>query len=133
MGAGMADYQDGNVSVDRSFARFGSKSYAIDKINSVDVKVQRKSGCLWVGLAGIAVIAVLIGMGNLSGKEPSYGSFAVAALFAGVAYVAYRGRPKPIYHLVLSTSSGEVQAFSSVDEGAIHRLRSAIEEAMTAA
>jgi hypothetical protein len=38
------------VSVDRDFARFGSKSYAINKINTVEVR-ERKPHAFWPALA----------------------------------------------------------------------------------
>ena len=49
----METYQRGHVTVDDNFARFGSKSYAINKITSVDVRMheKRRSGWfIWRGM-----------------------------------------------------------------------------------
>jgi len=41
-------YERGDISVDDNFARFGTKSYAINKINSVDVRSRAMAaGCGW--------------------------------------------------------------------------------------
>ncbi|MFC0206414.1 DUF6232 family protein [Novosphingobium soli] len=119
-------YQQGNVSVDSNFARFGSKSYAIDKINSVDVRVETKQGCLWGALAVISVFCFFgaIGAGTI-------GAWVAFLFFAGLTVLAYMKRPKPVYHLMLATSSGEVQATNAGDREAIGELRAAIETAMT--
>ena len=131
MGASL-EYQRGQVTVDAHFARFGSKSYAIDKINSVDVRVEKRAGCLWISVAAIAAILGLAAIGNsvsatANGSGQGWGLFVVAAAFA---FILYRARPKPLYHLMLATSSGEVQATKSTDKEAIGELREAIEAAM---
>lgn len=125
-------YQQGNISVDQHFARFGSKSYAIDKINSVDVKVEEKSGCVWIALAVFAGLLGLNALGSLaSASGPSFSEWVTFLVFAGIAYAFYRARPTPIYHLMLATSSGEVQATNAGDREVILELRQAIEHAMT--
>lgn len=127
-------YQDGYVSVDAHFARFGSKSYAIDKINSVDVKTETRTGCLWMTFAAIAAVFGLAALGqsvspNSDNLAFGWGIFLVTAV---VAVILYRARPKPLHHLMLATSSGEVQAMNSTDKASIAELRAAIEAAMTA-
>jgi hypothetical protein len=124
-------YENGSVRVDRHFARFGSKSYAIDKINSVDVREEKKSGCLWVGFAILAGIFGLAAIGSLtSNPSDSAGMLILFAVVAGIATLLYKNRPKPIYHLVLATSSGEVQATNSGSRPDVLELREAIEAAM---
>lgn len=117
-------YQQGKVSVDEHFARFGSKSYAIDKINSVDVRVEKKTSNTWILFAICALMALAIGFNSIGGW--------VAILFFSVfTFLTYRNQPAPVYHLMLATSSGEVQATSAGDRDAIADLRRAIESAMT--
>ncbi|AIT79119.1 DUF6232 family protein [Novosphingobium pentaromativorans] len=124
-------YQRGTVSVDVHFARFGSKSYAIDKINSVDVRVEHKSGCLWIALLFLTILFALAAMGAaVSSEGDSTASWGITAILAVITVLAYRSRPKPTYHLMLATSSGEVQATKSQDDEAIYELRTAIEAAM---
>lgn len=127
-------YQQGNVSVDHHFARFGSKSYAIDKINSVDVREEKKSGCAWIAFAILAGIFGLSAIGTSSSGTaaeagPLWFTFAV---FAGTAVLLYIKRPKPVYHLMLATSSGEVQATNTGNRERVLELRQAIETAMVA-
>lgn len=114
------------VSVDADFARFGNKSYAINKINSVEVRARRPFGpgwlILWGGLTAIsAVMAYSLGRADW-------------LLFGGVAaFFAYRAwkKSKTIeYQLFLMTSSSEAQALVSRDGGQIQGLRDRIEKAM---
>jgi hypothetical protein len=110
-----------SVSVDRDFARFGSKSYAINKINSVEVRERHPYGTAGMFLAGLgAVICVLSG-----------GQWILLGLiFGGLAYWAWRRSQIVEYQLFLMTSSSEAQAFVSRDGEAINRLRDRIERAM---
>jgi len=63
--------------------------------------------------------------------SPSIKSFLFVAVFAGATVLAYKKRPKPVYHLMLATSSGEVQATTGGDRETIIDLRRAIEAAIT--
>lgn len=119
-------YQHGQVSVDSHFARFGSKSYAIDKINSVDVRVENKQGCLWVALAIVAMFAFFAAVG-----AGSFTGWSVFGFFVLMTVLAYQKRPRPKYHLMLATSSGEVQATTGGERDEIMELRAAVEKAMT--
>jgi hypothetical protein len=127
-------YESGDVTVDSHFARFGSKSYAIDKINSVDVREETKSGCLWIGFAILTGFFGLGAVGSLSsGSGSDIGTmWVIVAVLAGITLLLYKQRPKPVYHLMLATSSGEVQATNSGDREAVLKLRAAIEAAMSA-
>lgn len=124
-------FDDGNVRISRHLAAFGSQSYVIDKINSVEVREEKKkSSRAWVWFTVIAIIigfAVVIDA--ILSERTSLGLwiFFLGAVF--IAVVLYDLRPKPVYHLVLETSSGEVQATSTGDRDAIVELRQAIETA----
>jgi hypothetical protein len=111
-----------SVSVDRDFARFGSKSYAINKINSVEVRERHPYGTAGMLLAGLgALICVLSG-----------GQWIILGLMLGaVAYWAWRRSQIIEYQLFLMTSSSEAQAIVSRDGEMIDRLRDRIETAMT--
>ncbi len=59
MGAGVEYYRQGSVTVDQDFARFGSKSYAINKINTVDVRERSPNG---PAVCFIGVFALIVGL-----------------------------------------------------------------------
>lgn len=119
-------YQRGNVIVDEHFVRFGSKSYALNKINSVDVKHERKERNGWLFLGLLGAILALAGIAG----ERNFGLLFVAAVLLGIAYLMFRKRTTDTYHLMFATSSGEAQATSTQDRDAIDELRRVIEEAI---
>jgi hypothetical protein len=119
----MAREIDGvSVSVDRDFARFGSKSYAINKINSVEVRRRHPHGQGAMFVFGLLALICLLG--GASGV--------VLALFFGTLALWFWQRSRIVeYQLFLMTSSSEAQAISSRDGVLIDRLRNRIEQAMS--
>lgn len=120
-------YQNGSISIDNDFARFGSKSYAIDKINTVDVRFTKPGAMGWVICTFIAAIAIWAGLGG-----GGAGSVVVGVIFAGIAVMLYRNAQVKTYKLYLVTSSSEAQAFETRDEDEIGSLRASIEQAIAA-
>lgn len=127
-------YESGNVRVDEHFARFGSKAFAINKINSVEVRVQHTPASnAWIG---VAIVGALVGLAAFGGQAPQG---AITAFFAwiGTAVIAYfmwRGaEPSDLYSLFLMTSSTEAQAYVTNDANDIRALRDAIEHAVSSA
>lgn len=125
-----------NVSVDRDFARFGSKSYAINKINTVDVRERKPHGQLGMFIFG--VLCFIFGMAALGGLSEkslsgSITSFIFAAIFGYIAYRLWLRSKIVEYQLFLMTSSSEAQAITSRDGEMIAKLRDRIEAAMMAA
>jgi hypothetical protein len=122
------------VSVDRDFARFGSKSFAINKINTVDVRAHRPhSQSAWFGWGLLAAICLLLFVGRESGSSASGGTNAAAFLCLVFGILALRAwkRSKIIeYQLLLVTSSQAVQAIKSEDAEMIDGLRDRIERAI---
>lgn len=114
------------VSVDADFARIGSKSFAINKINSVDVKAKRPhsrdAAVLWALLA-----VVLGGIGLIGSNALCLGLSLIAAALAYGAWVRFKIVE---YFLILSTSSAEIAAIKSRDPDFIDDLRTKIEVAM---
>ena len=122
----MESYQRAHVTVDDHFARFGSKSYAINKITSVDVRAERKDRSLWLILAIIGALFIIVGIEPLiSQGNPAV--LMVGALLAIPAALLFPKRTSWSYHLILATSAGEVQATTSESREAIDELRAAIE------
>ncbi len=121
----MEYYREGLVTVDQDFARFGSKSYAINKINTVDVRSRKPYG--W-GVMILGVFAVIIGFGLTP-----LSLFAAVLLIAGGLVVVFLGWQRSqtiVYDLFLKTSSNDVQAYETRDEDEVVRLRVAVEKAM---
>jgi len=121
------------VSVDADFARFGNKSYAINKINSVEVRSRKPYGQgAMFGWGLLALICALSGMGQLGDGSGGSVVFTLgfAALFGFLAYKAWEKSQLVEYQLFLMTSSSEAQAFVSRNGDEIQALRQKIESAM---
>lgn len=117
------------ISVDRDFARFGKKAYAINKINSVEVRERRPHGSAGtILLGGMALIFLAVASQNTNGSGPT--DIMVALLCAAGAYWAWKRSKIIEYQLFLMTSSSEAQAIASRDGGMIDNLRDRIERAM---
>lgn len=122
------------ISVDAHFARFGDKSYAIDKINSVEVRQHKPHSRFPVFLFAFLTLTFLLPflttLFTKPGDAPVIGLFAL--LFAALTVWADRRSKIIDYQLFLMTSSSEAQAFFSRDRDAVTHLRTAIEQAMSA-
>lgn len=118
---------DGIVSIDNDFARFGSKSYAINKINSVEVRQKQPYGSVLFLICGL--ISFIAFMSWLKSKETT--PIVVAVIFLGLAYWRWTLTKVRNYYLFLMTSSSETQAYVTRDEEQVTSLRDQIENAMT--
>src|SRR3954451_22242501 len=110
------------VSVDRDFARFGSKAYAINKINTVDVTAKRPhSQNAFFGWGLLAAICLLLfAGGDKSGvNNGSAVGLLLCLVFAFLAYRAWKRSKIVEYYLMLVTSSHSVQAIKSLDSSFI--------------
>ena len=130
-------YQSDDVTVDDTFARVGSKSYAINKINSVDVRSKKKPGkWSWAVWWFLAFVIGMPGIIQFAQGDPGngIGSLLVTGLFGFLGWRSYQKRhPTFSYELFLMTSSNEVQAFTTDSKDEVLKLRGAIEDAMAAA
>ena len=122
------------VSVDRDFARFGSKSFAINKINTVDVRARHPHGQGAVygwGLTALFFLLLFAGGNKGPNATPlTVFGLVLCALFGFLAYKAWKRSQIIEYQLFLVTSSGAVQAIKSEDPSMIDELRDRIERAM---
>lgn len=130
-------YQSDDVTVDDNFARVGSKSYAINKINSVDVRSKKIKGkwgwFFWWLLAIFAAFPTLVMLITGQAGE-AVAMLVITALFGYFGWKSYQQRHATYsYELFLMTSSSEVQAFVTNDKNNVLALRRAIEDAMAAA
>lgn len=130
------------ISVDRDFARFGSKSFAINKINTVEVKARRPHSqnafFLW-GLLALGSLLIFAGgspTANTADQRAASGSggtiagLLLCAFFGFLGYRAWKRSKIVEYQLLLVTSSQAVQALKSEDGSLIESLRDRIERAM---
>ncbi|MFW2829873.1 DUF6232 family protein [Sphingomonas sp. ID0503] len=114
------------MTIDRDFARFGSKSFAINKINTVDVREKKLRG---KGAAiAVGVVAAVLLLAAYSGQGEGFGVF--GAIAAIVAVLMYRRRDIYEYGLILVSSSSEEQLLTTRDRDEIDTLRAAVEKAM---
>lgn len=115
-----------SVTVDRDFARFGNKTYAINKINSVEVRARHPYGSAGTLICGlIAIICFFSAIGGGGGS-----AFVLGLIFGALAVWSWRRSKVVEYRLFLMTSSSEAQAIVSRDGAMIDRLRTRIEKAM---
>ena len=122
----MRQFDGGIIRVDDDFARFGSKSYAINKINTVEVREKKPYG------QGLFVVFSLLAMifGLTLFSDFSVGTFSATLVFIAIAIFAWKRSQIIEYQLFLMTSSSEAQAYVSRDENQVFGLRNAIEHAM---
>lgn len=113
-------FQQGDISVDRSLARFGSTSYPIANIGSVST--QRVGNGLLL-LVGCALLLGGIFFLINSGFGPG-----IVLLVMGFL-IAYGARAQTA--LVLRTASGDVHAIKSPDHELVATIKAAIEQAIT--
>lgn len=128
-------YQWDDITIDDNFARFGAKSFAINKINSVEVRSETVPGSraylvFWV-LAGMFVISMLW---TLINGENATTPFVAACVLGLLGFATWEKRHDVTTHkLFLVTSSAEAQAFITRDWDSIAEMREAIEAAMVRA
>jgi hypothetical protein len=114
-------YKSPDVVVDRDFARFGSKSYAIDKITSTDVKTTHPySGC-GIALLLVALFCLFLAIGGFK-----------AGIFMGLAggAAAIWLMTRESFSLLIVTSASELSAYQATDKELIFTIKEAVEDAM---
>jgi hypothetical protein len=118
------------VSIDADFARFGNKSYAISKINSVEVrKVHPTDLAATVVFSFLALVAFCgVILNSLFGL---FLPLIMTLIFSGAAYWSWSQYKKVQYRLYVTTSSREAQAYVSRDEDEVLNLRDQIEACMS--
>lgn len=119
MGVGMS------VSIDNDFARFGAKSYAINKITSVEVReMQSKNGGCAIAILGFITVVMLL-------ASITFPPFLIFVLMFGAGtWYAWKLSKRVTYQLFLITSASEQQAYENRDPQDVYRLRDQVEAAM---
>ena len=132
----MARFRSGNVEVDDKFARFGSKSFAINKITSVDVRKEVTPAKQTFALLYAAAAVFLLFALNAALERDVANLPVLVGVALACGFIGYRlqraARPSTLYRLFLVTSGSETQALSTNDVAYIRDLRASIEDAMAA-
>lgn len=124
-------FDSGAVSVDEKFARFGSKSFAINKITSVDVRSETKPASK--GYLGLWAVSALCVIGAVQASEGQFFLLLVAAVAGYFGWVSYKKSEEvTTYRLFVVTAGSEAQAYETTDGIEIAALRTALEDAMAA-
>jgi hypothetical protein len=113
-------------------ARFGDTSYQIASIGSVHVVRRKRVNPLAVLIffLGLGTLAAAIVKSRMTGLSDEYFSMAVtgvAVMFA--ALLLQLIWPRRVHALILSTSSGDVDALTSRHKEPVSNLKKAIEQA----
>ena len=113
-------------------ARFGDTSYQIASIGSVHLVRRRKYNpiTIIIFLVGLGILASAVVKSRMTGLAEEYFSIAVtgvAVMFA--ALLLQLIWPRRVHVLILSTSSGDVDAVRSRDKEFVSNLKKAIEQA----
>jgi len=119
--------------VDDDFARFGAKSYAINKINSVEVREgapHGRGGAIICGIIAAFCVLGWIGKATSPDHIVTATPLVAAAIFAGLAYWQWQKAHVREYQLFLMTSSSETQAFTTQSRDEVLSLREQVETAM---
>jgi hypothetical protein len=114
-------------------------TYATANLTSVSKRFTPANvGCatlLVIGGVGLGILGLLSVSSATDGAAEALGYLLFIAAVSGVLVFAGRQGQKgakPTYHMVFSTSAGEVQALASTDQEAIDRFIGAISPAINA-
>jgi len=113
------------VKIDDDFVRFGSKSYAVSKITSIEVREYRPHdvrGAILFGCLAFVFLTLTVMAGA--------GMLILAAICGALAAFFWARSQYREYQLFLMTSSSEVQAFASQSEDEVLALQDKIEAAI---
>ena len=125
-------FEQNDVRITPHVASFGSTSYQISSIGSVDVGQRKKRHpvVVVVFLLGLGVLATAIVASRTTGLADDY--FPMAAIGVSVMVAAFILQfvwPRRLYVLVLRTSSGDVDALTSQKQQFVSNVRQALEQA----
>lgn len=126
--AGNELFSSRSVSITPHIARFREVSYQIANIGSVRVLQNRKHHPVAIALSVVAVGAFLFGYNAPDAARSEYAYYVTTfALAAAIAWQVLW--PRIEYVLVLKTSSGDVQAYTTTSREHILEVKHAIEDA----
>lgn len=118
-------YTSGNIRVTNSRFIVGGDTYAMNGITSVKARMKKKNLFL---IYLLAVGAFMVMVSNLFGGTFSIGLLALA-IFAGLCYII-TVQKKPEYSVVVTSASGEAEAYTSKEKTSVEMIVDAINQAI---
>lgn len=113
------------VRVTNSRAMFGSKTYSMANVSSVNLLVERPS---YAGAVAMILIGLVSGLTCISNKGMGGGS--VLGFLIMLAGIAWAVRLKPFYWVRITASSGESNVWKSKHKGYIEEIVAALNESI---
>jgi len=110
-------FEQGDVKVTNARFISNGQTYAMRNVTSVKPFEQKPPRAM-------GVIIALIGLGVMASGNFMFGVMALAAGLAVLFLI------KPIYHVLLATSSGETRALKTKDRAYVNQVIQAINDAM---
>lgn len=120
-------YNRAEVQITSLRAVFGAKTYAISNITSVEGQKIEPSGCMPIGLSLAGGLLVMVGVVQALDGEFGTLAFGLLLLIPGIAI--YRSA-KPSFAVNITTSAGEVKAYTSNDWETIRQIVEALNNAI---
>lgn len=120
-------YEKNDIKITNLRAVFGSKTYAISNITSVETKRIDANGCMPAGLMTIGVLLVFYGIPRLFDAE--FNMVIFGAIAFGLGFLIHRSN-KPSYAVSLTTASGEIKAYTSESSESISEIIEALNNAI---
>lgn len=120
-------YENGNIKVTSSRFVVGGKTYQLAQINSSESLIEQfKTPNSKYILMGIGALLLLSGIGSLG--ESFVKGIGISLVGAAMAFVGFKfiNKPATLYHVRITTSSGEASAVSSHDGAYIDSIVNAI-------
>lgn len=125
-------YSQNGIQVTNLRAVFGSKTYAISNITSVDSSINQSSGCVPFALIGISIISFWIGISSYTNNWSADNNpiaIVLGILFAIGGFGLFK-TAKPSYSVNITTAAGDVRAFTSDDETEIKNIVEGLNKAI---
>ena len=117
-------YENNDVKITNLRAVFGSKTYAVNSITSVDTKTESSPGCAPAALLIFGLFMALFG----------YTGDSSILMIAGILVAVVGGvvvfGTKPTYIVRIASASGEVKAYTSQNKADIDSMVAALNNAI---
>lgn len=119
-------FEKDTIKVTNLRAVIDAKTYSISNISAVEARRIEPSGCMPAGLTISGIFVLLFSLTNIRDLVPLLITGALL-LFIGIGMLRQN---KPQFAVQISTSSGEVKAYSSPNKEEIDQIVNALNEAI---
>lgn len=119
-------YEKNDIKITNLRAVFGSKTYSIANITSVETQRIEPSGCLVIGLILVGIAFLLIGLVDFT---EDWQFIIFGAMLLGLGFLVIKSQ-KPSFSVALTTASGEIKAYTSTEWESIKEIVEALNNAM---